>query len=64
MQFFHIYGHINVFKNHQTLTWKMSGLKKFKNGPLKNSYTAETGNWKSLFDRHQNNTAIGVDYLT
>ena len=32
--------------------------KKIQKCRLKNSYTAKTGNWK----RHQNNTAIGVDY--
>ena len=34
-----------------------------KNVPSKNSYTAETGTKKTLFERYQNNTAIGVNYL-
>ena len=42
-----------------------NGFKKIKNIPWKKNIYS--GNWKlegTLFERHQNNKAIGVDYLT
>ena len=41
-----------------------NGFKKFKMSPEKIIYI---GNWKlekTLSERHQNNTVMGVDYLT
>ena len=53
-----------MFLKQETPTLKMTLKKNSKMSPEKKSYIAESETGKASFEKHHNNKAIGVDYLT